>query len=124
LRPWQITPDRTRIQTLADRDDFEIADCYSGPGSPDEETAEANAAFIVRAVNSHDALVKERDELRKLAMVYREALEKAKNHSCEIEGAEFGIFSCCNQRDYVGHAESCYLVQSLSRIPGEEESRI
>lgn len=59
--PWRLpkvpaeAPDATIV---CDADGGSIADCTpAGPWIP-EEQAEANAAFIVRAVNSHDALVK------------------------------------------------------------------
>ena len=41
-------------------------------------------------------------------------LEDLKNHSCEIEGADFGWYSCCNQRNYQGHKTDCKQAQALN----------
>ena len=42
------------------------------------------------------------------------ALAEAVAHSCEVEGADFGYHTCCGQRDYLGHKETCYLTKALS----------
>ena len=39
------------------KDDLYIAEVLSGPDSPDVEEVKANAAYIVQAVNAHEALV-------------------------------------------------------------------
>lgn len=46
--PWQVTPDKCRIQTSEDAPDFEIADCNGG-AYPDIENIEANARLIAAA---------------------------------------------------------------------------
>ena len=35
------------------------------------------------------------------------------NHSCTLEGGDFGWFSCCNRRDYSGHEKRCDLVKLI-----------
>lgn len=53
-RPWKtLSMDDTAI---VDRDDAEVAELFCDTDLP-EETASANAALIVEAVNSHAALV-------------------------------------------------------------------
>ena len=41
-------------------------------------------------------------------------LEELRDHSCDIEDAEFGWYACCNQRDYEGHKPDCERVKALS----------
>jgi hypothetical protein len=54
-RPWAINEDRLHeIVFDPGGDGIPIAECF---GLPDDGETEANAALIVRAVNSHEALV-------------------------------------------------------------------
>lgn len=43
------------------------------------------------------------------------SLEELQDHSCDIEDAEFGYYTCCNQRDYEGHAKDCDRVNLIDR---------
>lgn len=45
-----------------------------------------------------------------LLSVIKQALE----HSCPIEDADFGYHSCCQQRDYEGHKQNCYLQEAYN----------
>lgn len=54
-----------------------------------------------------------------------EILEELLNHSCDIEEAEFGWYTCCSQRDYKGHKSDCervaainYAIDKLKRSKG------
>lgn len=50
------------------------------------------------------------DEIKRL----RDAVNRAKDHSCDLEGADFGYLTCCQQRDYEGHKSDCYLILALA----------
>jgi hypothetical protein len=54
--PWMALPDESGHETyvVGPKSDHPVADCQFGFGSEDN----ANAAFIVKAVNNHDALVR------------------------------------------------------------------
>lgn len=52
--PWET--DGVYIMRVGDERMITVANCYHSPRL-DIPTAKANAAFIVKAVNSHDALV-------------------------------------------------------------------
>lgn len=75
--PWRAGTEFTFVIAGRDDDPIPIADTDYDIASPDYETAKANAAFIVRAVNSHAALVSAlRDAeflLRKVSINWKEA---------------------------------------------------
>lgn len=54
--PWYLADDDD-CRICCPEEDVCTADTHRDEYSPDEDEAIANAAFIVRAVNSHDALV-------------------------------------------------------------------
>jgi hypothetical protein len=66
-------------------------------------------------------IANQRDHWKSLAMKAKEALKKCLGHSCDIEGADFGFHSCCNQRDYKGHKPDCYIKQALAAWPKEDK---
>ena len=63
--PWSVDPENAR--KVIGADGSFVADCN---GLADEDCDAANAAHIVRCVNSHDALV---SALQSAEMVFREA---------------------------------------------------
>ena len=42
-------------------------------------------------------------------------------HSCEIEGADFGIRACCHVRDYKPHEKTCALNNAINAVKGENK---
>jgi len=81
--------------------------------------SEADAELIVKAVNSHDALVKERDELRK-------ALERIFNRQWSEDDSNAGPVDCTPKEKgllkYVGQT-STDAFEALSRITGGEKAK-
>jgi hypothetical protein len=63
---WEIQP-----ETRADTDPYQIGDvCASCPKNDVNELQKANADFIVRAVNNHDALVEALEDAEKALDLY------------------------------------------------------
>jgi len=79
-----------------------VAYIRSGPNMPDDE-ADANAAFIIRAVNSHEALV----------AVLR-AVEWAGGRATIT-----GLCLLCRNYHHQGHAPDCPLAKALRDAEGE-----
>lgn len=48
--PWQVTPDKTRVNNPDDHEDKQVADCQSGNFHPEDQAeCEANARLISAA---------------------------------------------------------------------------
>ena len=63
--PWRVftNPDGTKLVGIGDQEGQGILDCGFGVWSWNDAEGVANANLVVKAVNSHDALVKKLEEI-------------------------------------------------------------
>jgi hypothetical protein len=82
--PWTALPDENGNETyiVGDRDQA-VADCMMGYGVADD----ANAAFIVKAVNNHDALVKALDWIVSNPNAHHANMVAVAKHALDLVGS-------------------------------------
>ena len=62
---------------------------------------------------------------REVLNIIKEYVKETKNHACYDEGAEYGIYPCCNEVDYHSHKPDCIhtkIDQALQELVQIEES--
>jgi citrate lyase beta subunit len=110
--PWKvITEDISLIESVtlaADGCSYIVAHCLDGATSQvNEDTREANAAFIVKAVNSHDALVKALENAKA-------ALETCSDLFSDIRGDWTDPRNECEEGQDVIHTARTEIVAALA----------
>jgi hypothetical protein len=71
-RPWGVRGEPGKTLCITDGDSRYVVDRFGPPGSRPPGEHAANAALIVRAVNSHDAMV---ELAREVAKEYEDAAD-------------------------------------------------
>lgn len=97
--PWQALPDENGNETyVVGPKDQAVADCMMGYGVTDD----ANAAFIVKAVNNHKALVKALEVLL-------------------AEATSFSVSGVYFDEDCMGHKGPTLARQALDAVGGSSQ---